>query len=562
MLRAGLRLFDSQTDDRGQLFSVRFRMAYALLRLGRAREAIAVADFLSRTSPGTSQGLNAAALVLRGFSELLQSHPSDQPAVMAELAPFAEYLVATWPQSTEAAAASGALTQLAIAAQDWDRAERYLGLVPETSPGVAQQYFELGGALFDQHQRLVAAGSATGEELVQLRQRAQRWLQQADQRLAADDRSLKLSVRTALAQLLLADQQIEQAAQLLISGDQAPLQWLSGQRQGVSAELALEAYRTALRIVAAGVADGQWEVAQAAEQIRQYIDQLQVVAAETATGSQRLQAIFAGVGRDLKDKLALVRQPAQRAQFAQVVLLLVGEAARSDSFGTQYWAASTLLSLAEQLAGQTEGDLAAKDAYAQASQLLQRMIDTAAERPGWAQPEGVGLQLKVLLAKASEGAGDYRQALQVYGAILDENESLRDVQISVARALQRSAADHPARYESAIMGARPSPRTKNNVFWGWGKISQVTSRRLDDYLAQFFESRYQLANCRMLWALSLTDTQARAAELARAERAINETFTLYPELGGSEDRARYDALLKRIQRELGKPAEGLNAIAG
>jgi hypothetical protein len=79
---------------------------------------------------------------------------------------------------------------------------------------------------------------------------------------------------------------------------------------------------------------------------------------------------------------------------------------------------------------------------------------------------------------------------------------------------------------------------------------------MDQYSNEFFEARYQLANCQALMARAQTDPAARSAGLGRAQRAIQETYSLYPEMGGNESRVRFETLLKSIQQELGKPATG------
>ncbi|HAC90683.1 MAG TPA: hypothetical protein DCF63_08625 [Planctomycetaceae bacterium] len=556
LLREGLRLFNRQTDDRGQLFDARFRMAYLYLKREQLREAVVVGQFVSRSTPGTNQGLSAASIVLRGFSELLRQPDADHAALMAELAPYAEYLVATWPQSTEAIAAAGALTQMAVSAQNWDQAEKYIQLVPENSEGIAKQYFQLGGCLFDQYQSVVGASGIDAPESVALRDRAAKWLQLAAEKAGTDDPDIRLSVSTALAQLRLAQGQSDQAAKVLIAGQDAPIVWLEKSGDGVSTIIRMDAYRTGLRIVAAQMVDGQIDAAAAATQMRSYVDKLQQSAGGEAADKQRLQTIFTAVAKDLKDKLALVKQTEKRRKFSEVVLLVVGAAANSDAFATQYWAASTLLSLAQELASQPDGFPQAKPAFEKSAQLLQQMVAQAAEDPKWVQPENAAVQLKVLLAQASQGAEDFRTALQTYGEILDQNENLLDVQIQVARLLQQVAKGNAARYKSAISGARPNPKTKGNAFWGWGKISQVTSKRMDQYSKEFFEARYQLANCQTLMARAQTDPAARSADLGRAQRAIQETYSLYPEMGGNESRVRFETLLKSIQQELGKPATG------
>jgi hypothetical protein len=556
LLREGLRLYSRSSDDRSQLSNARLRMAYLLLKLQRPLEALIVGEALSRASPATPQGLTAASIVLTGYSELLQQEGTDQSVVLQDLTPFAEYLVANWPQSTEAAKASSALTQLAIVAGDWDQAERYLQSLPESDPGLAQRYYELGASLYDRYLRLSQATAGVGEadsaDAQAIRERAVRWLQAAADRSDESQPQVALSVATALAALKLSMDQPDQAWQILIKGDKAPLNWLESKKPQLTVQAVMEAYRTAVRVMAAQIAAGSADSPSATAEMKSIVERLNQTASQSEEAVSKLPAILASIARDLKEKLALIRQPQRRAQFSEVVLLVLDEAAKTDSFTTQYWAASSMMAIAEEMESQSEGKAAAQKAYSSAASLLQQMVQRASEQADWASPQGVALQLKVLLAKASEGAGDLRTAIQTYGEVLDENESLLDIQILVARALQKSANNNPSRYESAIKGAKPHSKTGANVFWGWGKIGQVTSRRLEDFGGQFFEARFQLAYCRMQWALSFQDQAARLAELQRAERTLQETISLYPSLGGAEDVKRFSSLLKRIQQEIAK----------
>lgn len=548
LIRNGLALFDRAQDDRADLFKARRQMAYLLSQLGNPREAIIVGEFLSRTSPATVQGLNAARIVLNGYSELIKDPQADQLATMRELAPFAEFLVANWPDSAEAATVSLALIQLAVLSKDWEAAERYLQIVPESDPGIARYYFELGAALFDQYQNALKDASISPEVLEQFRERALKWLQLAASRADPQDLNLRLSVHSAVAQMLLSQDRVEEAAKWLLSDEKSPLRALESRADQVSQDAAMDACRTGMRIVAASVSQGTMPAPQAALAMQQYLSQLQKQAERSDDGQQKLQGVLASIARDMKDKLSLIQEPQRKAQAAEVALLVMSEAAKSPAFATQYWAASSLLAIAE--------ELESKAAYNQAADLLSQMNQTAAKQPGWAQPEGVATQLKVMLARAADGAGDFRTALLTYGQILDDNENLLDVQIDVARLLQKIGTANPARLTSAIQGGKPNPKTGKNAFWGWGKISQMTSRRLEDYSAQFFESRYQLAYCRWLMAVAEKEPNAKNAELARAERVLMETHSLYPQLGSPENIKRYDGLMKKIQVELGKPAVG------
>jgi hypothetical protein len=290
--------------------------------------------------------------------------------------------------------------------------------------------------------------------------------------------------------------------------------------------------------------------------MQSYVSKLQELGNKSDDGRQRLQQIFTAIAADLKDKLAMVKQAGKRAELSDVVLIVVGEAAKSDSYNTQLWAASTLVSMAEGLESQGKSSSASEQIFGKAAELLKQMLAKINSQPDWG-PAGAANTLRIDLARASEGMNNLRSALQAYADILDENSGYLDVQMGVARTLQKLAANNASLYKSAISGARPHPKTKQNVFWGWGKISQEASRKIADYSEQFYEARFQLAQCRLQYALTLSDPAARNKELAGAEKSINDTISLYPGLGGAADVQRYDALIKQIQKELGKPEIGL-----
>ncbi len=550
ILKAGLLKYDNKKDDRTQLFAARFRMAYLLLKLGDTREAIVVGEFLSRTSPGTPQGLNAGSVVLQGFRDLLNRKDVEPMSVMAELAPYAEFLVATWPQSAEAVAASGALAQLAINAKDWDRAEKNLGILPTSSPGVGKHYFDLGAALYDQYRKMLAEKSTDEAAMIAVRDRAAKWLQLANDNVNTEEAPLVLGSARALAQIRLAQNQTDAAVKLMLDGDKAPMKWLDSKLDQISPASAMEAYRTAMQVVVQQVVEDKVDSDSATKTILGYVAKLQEVGEKSDDDRKRMLAIFSAMATDLKEKLAQLDSTKKRSQLAEVLMVVVEVAAKSDVVSTKMWGAGTLVALAEGTEDKGNSTPTSEKAFAKAKDILQKLVDTNAKQSGYIPANSLNL-VRSQYARAAEGMKDYTGAIKMYAEILDENDAFLEIQMSVARVLQKSAQSNPSYYKSAIVGARPNPKTQRNVFWGWGKISQVTNGKMDVFAEQFFEARYQLAYCRMMFGMSM-NAKERTKELTAAEKSIAETRGLYPNLGGPEDIKRYDALLKQIQKELGK----------
>ncbi len=106
-------------------------------------------------------------------------------------------------------------------------------------------------------------------------------------------------------------------------------------------------------------------------------------------------------------------------------------------------------------------------------------------------------------------------------------------------------------YESALNGGRPNAQ-KQNVIWGWGRISQLTQRD-PKYKAKFFEARYHVALCRYLWGQRTKNKTL----IDKSAVDIKRVADLYPDLGGPEQRSKFDVLLKTIQKELNQKPDGL-----
>ena len=70
---------------------------------------------------------------------------------------------------------------------------------------------------------------------------------------------------------------------------------------------------------------------------------------------------------------------------------------------------------------------------------------------------------------------------------------------------------------------------------------------------KFFEARYHVALCRFLQGKALVDRRV----IEKSETDIMRVHTLYPEMGGPEQKKQFDQLLRSIQQELNKKPVGL-----
>lgn len=561
LLQQALRMFSVQ-DDRAQLYDVRFRQAYLLLQQERPWDALAVAEFLATSNPGTDKGLRSAAIALKALSDLLlTAGEQEKVRLTAYLEPFAEFLVKTWPQSAEAAAAASALVQLALLNKQWDKADQYLALVPADGDSVQQLRRDAGisfYAAYHEEKQLSGPGS---EIAVALRTRALTSLELGTQGLDAQQLDgAVLEALNARIRLLLIAGRTEDAGKLLFNNPISPLGMLAKNPKLVAPKIAMESFRTAIQVVVSQLADGKIESKQAIARTGEFIGRLQKLAADSPDGPKTLNEIFVGLTSDLKEQLGDVENATTRKRLSEALVIVAAEAAKSETFNTRHWAVATILSTADELAADKSSRNLAKKSYADAAEILEGMLAKEKAQPGWIEPAAQELQIRLSLAEASIGLEDFTAAINALAEILTENNGLLDVQATAARCYQAwGDARNTGFHRLAYLGGRPDPKTRVNLIWGWGKIARVVEGK-SDYTEQFYEARYELAVSRYKFANGLQDPQQKAAGIRAAEQDVTSTASLYPELGGPAMKKKYDALLKVIQKALGKPPQGLAAI--
>lgn len=561
LLMQAVRLYGAD-DGREQLFDVRYRLAFLMLKQQRLWESLAIAEFLARRNPSTEKGLRSAAIALGALNDLLRTAGDAERAALADLlAPFADYLVKTWPKSEEAAASAAALVQLALRNQEWDKAEKFLALVPESGDAVLRLR-RYAGVMF--YAKYIAEKKQSGREsepAVALRERALKSLEIGTRGLkVADMDSAAIEAVNAQARLLLIEERVDEATQLLMESKASPIQALESKAEVASVDVALESYRTAIQLLISRLATGKLDSKQASSQAASLIGKLQAVAEKDENGSRKLAEIFVGLARDLQAQLSDVSDASKRQRLSQALVIVAAEAAKSDAFNTQYWSADTLITIAVDLQSTQGSESIAKQSYADAQKILQAIMAKEERQPGWIEPAGLKLQIRRLLAKCSSGLGDYKGALNAFAEILAENGNFVDVQMEAASVYQAWAdAVNSGFHKAALRGGRPDPKTRQNLIWGWGKISQKVANN-PNYTKQFYEARYQLAVSRYKYAVGQKDAGLQDTGIRQAEKDIVSTASLFPQLGGPAMKKKYDALLRVIQKKLGKPQQGLAAI--
>lgn len=559
LLRTALRMFPPG-GELSELTDTRYRLAFVELQRGNPWEAIAIGEFLAHTNAGSETGLQCATVALAGYGKLItEADPALQKTLTDQLQPFAEFMVQTWPNSTEAQAAASTLVQLAMSAGDFAKAQSYLSKLPSGTGKADQLRRDIGLVLagqYFQEKSDLPDGTPVPAELKAKRDSAIEQLTAAVKDLKKGELDARyIEAINSLVRLQLAAGKVDDAAKWMNNPDLSPVKAIRAKPDLVTERLIkLDTYRTALQATVSRLSSGG-SGEEALKEIEQLIGDLKDAAGNDAEGQKLLTSIFVKVARDLQDLVEGADSPAAKQKLSDGMVLLAKQiAASSDEFATKFWAGQTLSKVASALddsAKQTK-----KSLQRESTQILQEILNKEAQSPGWIKTEGGDLLVRITLARSLRDAGEYQKAIDQLAKVLATNPATLDLQMESAEIYQAwGDSGSPDKYDLAIGGAVPDSKGVKLV-WGWAKLSQALAGK--SQLAQpFFQSRYQLAVCLYRSAMAQKDPKQKATELGKAERVINGTALLYPELGGDASFERFNVLIKNIQKELGKEPVGL-----
>ena len=118
---------------------------------------------------------------------------------------------------------------------------------------------------------------------------------------------------------------------------------------------------------------------------------LEETSKKDSNGSQLLGGIFVQLARDLKDAVSATKDANKRKKLSEALVKVTSEAGKkAAAFGTNYWAADTLLSVADEVKSDSKQ---AATAYTEAATILNQMIAKGKSDPEWMQPKGIDVQV-------------------------------------------------------------------------------------------------------------------------------------------------------------------------
>jgi tetratricopeptide (TPR) repeat protein len=290
------------------------------------------------------------------------------------------------------------------------------------------------------------------------------------------------------------------------------------------------------------------------------------VAASGSAQPDQLLRIYLSLAKALNEQLQKLRETERDDDIVQLSAAFgkfldhIVQMEDGGSWTSRYWIAQTYYTMGESLSPEES-----KSYYSKARGAFEKLLAEAASEPSSLPNPTAALAVKKQLAECHRALGDYRKALDLFSAVLADQESQLSVQQAAARTYQAwgVASGNVKQLERAIYGGYKLRSTGKNRIWGWLKLALVAERAARSnaiYQDAFFEARLEAARCRFLIGIESAGTE-RLKNFATAKQSIRSMLQLYPDLGGSRWRGKFENLLRQIQKAAGDAPAGLQEFA-
>lgn len=546
----------------------RYLLTYLFYEAGRWHDAATLGGFLAKRYP-SSRGSDQAAMIAMASWQQLQKQPDPVWAANARdnCGTAAEAIMRGWPDSKSAGDAAVVAIASAVDARAPDRIMSVLQALPAQAPRRAEVLMRGGMGLARQFQEArKLEGTDRPDDAV-----LAAWKKQAadtlDQGLAAakgmPPSAVAVSAALARCQLAMDDGAEDVVTAVLEDPSFGPWVMVNGKLpDGVSESVIGTTLTLALR---------HFIGTQQIDKAEQAMNLLEKQAGTGGEAAAKLTALYLSMGRDLQEQLRSLAGEAAAPERAAKLLagfetFLERVAARDARIASQMWVASTYDALAS---GQGAGAAVSKpqrEKYlAKSAEVYERLLGSGAAEVAQYEPT-----LRLKMAAIYHDRGQWDEARKHIDWFLTDasRQNMIDPQIAAAKLAQAAgdaatdAASAAKDFREAVSGDTSGGR----VSWGWGGIANKLVRqafagndeRAERAQTQFFDARLNLARCRLAWAEKSDANRDKLLEMAFNDVAL--TYKLYPGLGGTAMRERFDGLLRDIQKARGQPPEGLAAI--
>ena len=553
----------TSADD---LNEARYYLCYLEWDAGRYYDAAVLGDFLMQRYPDNPRTPMAARIALAAYVQLYsESKSEDKSFESRHIEQTAELIFKRWPGQEEADAAALALLNFAAAQQQYEKLPALLAKIPVSSPRRAQAELRTGQTLWSSYLRALqtpADQRPPQAKLDELKKQAAETMAQGMARMEKSEEvdALVAGAAFTMAQIEIEDGHPDEAVKWLENPKFGPLTLVRNKSPLAAREgFAAETYKLALR---AYIAVTPQEL-QKAEGVMNALDRL-VQSSGDAKAADNLTAIYMSLGRELQQHLQTLRKSGKTKELQSVskafeaFLDRVTKRGAGTSFATLNWVGETYYGLGTAFDASSPSLASqAKTYFAKATTAYEKMIEMAEKDPKYQDNPNSLTPMRLRLADCYRRAGKYEDAIKTLLVILRKQPSLINAQMQAAQTHQSRASGDPAAYAQAIWGSNPG-KDGANVIWGWSRLSKVADANYAQFSETFHEARLQMAEARFRYGLAEKKDPKRAkGVLETAKKDLWYTYQLHSDLGGTETMARYDRLLKQIQKQLGEKEVGL-----
>jgi hypothetical protein len=574
LFQRALELADASTSEE-DINGVRYYLSYLYYTQQRYHRAAVLAAFVARRYPNGAAARECANIALAAYQQLYRSDSGPgRTSHLARISRLCDLILLKWPGQPQAENALITLVGLHLEQGELEQAQQLLERIPDDAPQRGDVELRVGQALWRAYlqglrsRRETPESDAAGPDAAVLEARkrdAQAILADGVKRMrSGPPTDSLLRSLLSLAQIHVDSGQATAALDLLNDAEFGP-QTLVDQGAAVAdiPRFAEETCKTSIRAYVSSVSDAP-DPQQAIDQASRVLQQLRDRVADSPQGRARLIGIYVSLAQDMERQMMIASPTARQAlsQGFEEFLRQAGQA--SDDPTVLSWIGETLSGMGRSLDDRPEGEPGreAKRYYVQAVATFRKLLD---QLGGSSDPEDEPLrrQVTVRLADTLRRLDRFQDAMDGFADVLRQQANLINIQVEAARTLQRwGERGSSDKFLEAIHGQRPHPQTGRNIIWGWGRIAYVVGQsdvleRFPQYRETLHEARYNIARCH--YELALADRQQRRTMLEKAKRDILVTYRLYPELGTARQKAKYEALLRSVQKNLGEEPLGLAA---
>lgn len=546
--------FSGETTPVSDINLIRYQMCFCFYTLKDYFRAALIGEFLLDRFPGEDGAKQSAAIAMYSYWDLyLAANDANKSFEEQKVNKICSRIMAIWPDASEAAEAVRMLIAIALDSGDLERAVGLLAKIPETSVHRWSIELTTGQAVWINYlkSRKSAEDAQTLQQqsaaLIKIRDQAEQLLTRGVSAVTVENvsRSKAKSV-LSLAKIYGEKKDGKSILALMEKPESGLLNLVRTNHASVEdPRVRLDILRIALKgyVQSLGPNSNANDITIALEKAGEVMQDLKKVTDGMPAGEKTLVSLYYSFANDIKNKMESLSSIAVKKNFSDGLAKSLKDAANSSSdLKVIMWAAGTLVKVGDSFstAGQQEE---AKELYKSANSVMD-LIDSKNVQ---VTPDEA-LDVMRNRGKSLLGSGDYEKAINVFVKYLTTKPATLDVQIDAAMAYQKwgEKSKDKGKIVMAVMGGGvvkdPKTNKTKKTVWGWGKLSQAISSRLQ-FKTQFLTARYNLAKSRLIYA----KIQGSSKLVEQAQKDIDGTRKRYPDLGGAAMQSKFKELEKEIQ---------------